>query len=419
MVGKTSLLLIVLLASTLCASTQASMPLYSANTTSSGRAKLYASITRSINNLSVPLTDTSEDKWMAAFYGMELISHTSPWEKSRLLYAFDSLNSRSEEFQRSFLELVYANYPHEFSKDVNRITRETSNEKIFAMAVEYLARDNSDSLNITRLVGLSKLRFPNSDHPIIRSLLFNLVSHSTTPTEVVQTVLNKNYLLGHTVLYSIQRKNRDFPGLVLIKDSLGHFVQDTTKSIFSVPQLARSLSNLPGYLTNGNTPQGLFRMHGFAVSHSTFIGPTPNIQLTMPVESPLTFFLQDPGITDSIWTEQWYSQLLPPAIRNYFPLYGSYFAGLAGRTEIISHGTTVDPQYYHAKTYFPFTPTEGCLCTKEFWSLVDGKRIDSDQEKLVSALRKAGGPEGYCMVIELDDQQKPVGIEELQRFLHQ
>ena len=92
---------------------------------------------------------------------------------------------------------------------------------------------------------------------------------------------------------------------------------------------------------------------------------------------------------------------------------------MAGRTEIIAHGTTVNPEYYTNQPYYPLTPTQGCLATKETWSTLDGKRIESDQQKLVNAVKVAGGADGYCIVIEIDDQQKPVGIEEILPYLNQ
>jgi hypothetical protein len=96
--------------------------------------------------------------------------------------------------------------------------------------------------------------------------------------------------------------------------------------------------------------------------------------------------------------------------KNYSPLYNSYYAGLAGRTEIIAHGTTINPEYYRGQPYYPHTPSQGCLCTKEIWN---GKRLESNQQKLIMALLKAGGAKGYCVVIELDDKQSAVKMEEI------
>ena len=89
---------------------------------------------------------------------------------------------------------------------------------------------------------------------------------------------------------------------------------------------------------------------------------------------------------------------------------------MAGRTEIIAHGTTVDPSFYSGKAYYPFTPTAGCLCTKELWD-ENGKRIFSGQQKLTNAVKQAGGADGYLIVIEIDDAQRAVTINEVLPYL--
>ena len=147
---------------------------------------------------------------------------------------------------------------------------------------------------------------------------------------------------------------------------------------------------------------------------SSFIGPTANIQLGMPVEISTKKFFDDTTIPDSTWTIDLYQKLIPYKIRDYQPLYYSYYSGLAGRSDIIAHGTTIDPKFYVGKPYYPLTPTEGCLCTKEIW---DGKRMESDQQKLVNALLRAGGADGYCVVIELDDKQSAVTLKDLLPFI--
>jgi hypothetical protein len=175
-----------------------------------------------------------------------------------------------------------------------------------------------------------------------------------------------------------------------------------------VPQLARSVNNLPGYLSNGNTPEGVFRMKGYDVSRASFIGPTVNVQLTMPFEKSPQHFYADSNITDTNWDINYYRTLLPKGWKDYYPMYQSYYAGKAGRSEIIIHGTTVNPMYYIKEPYYPLTPTQGCLTSKELWSEETGQRLQSDQQQLINAMIKAGGANGYCIVINIDDEKRPV-----------
>jgi hypothetical protein len=60
----------------------------------------------------------------------------------------------------------------------------------------------------------------------------------------------------------------------------------------------------------------------------------------------------------------------------------------------------------------------GCLCTKEIWSTVNGKRLESNQQKLINAVKQAGGAEGYLIVIELEDVNKPVTINDILPYLN-
>lgn len=395
------------------------------------RTKTYNNIVKNIitKKLSLPLTDSTEENWQDAFYAMEVLQYKQPWLLEKVKTAFNRVGKRSSGFQRALLELVYTNYQEQFLQEVSSLLEETVNAKIFAMSAEYLFSSTSREKFLKKIYlnVSSKNSFFKKDtsgFKIIEGFSSQILeAENTLRTKTLilkndfSQLWNNDLLKQGVLLISIQRKNRNYPGIAIIRDSTGKFVTDSSGNTFSVPQLARSITNLPGYLTNGNTPQGIFRMNGFAVSRSAAIGPTENIQLMMPYETTPQYFLKDSTITDTAWTKELYEKLLPVPLKNYHPLYGTYYASAIGRTEIIAHGTTVDPAYYKNEPYYPHTPTQGCLCTKEIWSSIDGKRTESNQQKLVDAVKKAGGANGYLIVIEIDDQQKPVSIEEIKPFL--
>jgi hypothetical protein len=316
--------------------------------------------------------------------------------------------------------LAYSNYPFGFSGPVNGLLRRTTDPKVFALCAEYLCQQNKDPAVVDSITAILTSKF--GDQGIIDPVLYMLQVHMSEnkngavfmSKQELGTLFSPQFLRGQTVMYSLQRKNRDFPGIVLVRNADGRFVRDTGGIIFNVPQLARSITNLPFYLRDGNTPQGIYLMHGFGVSMSNFIGPTANVQLSMPGESSPRDFAGDSSLADTTWDVDDYKQFLPNELRNYLPLFYSYYAGLAGRREIIAHGTAIDPKIYARQPYFPMTPSEGCLCTKEFWN---GKRTQSDQQILVNALLKAGGAKGYCVVIELDDRQSAVTLKDVLPFI--
>ena len=381
------------------------------------RNTLYRNIVQNTitKNLSLPLTVDTEENWMDAFGAIELLRYQSPWINGRVFIAVDSMEKRSPNFQRALLELVFSSYPNQFVKQVSSLLNNCYDAKVFAMAVAYRVQNNlTPFVNSQMENKISQLIKNKKDEAIIQQLLYGIHAPSSQQKNLpIADIISPEFLKNQTVLFSFQRKNRNYPGLALIRDTTGNFIKDENGNVFSVPQLARSISNLPGYLTNGNTPQGIFWMHGFNTSRTSFIGPTSNIQLSMPFETSLRHFFNDTNIDDTTWTEEWYKKLLPNKLANYLPLYESFYAGKAGRSEIIAHGTTVDPGYYLGEKYYPQTPTMGCLCTKEIWSDEDGKRLESDQQKLVNALQNAGGAKGYCVVIEIDNAQKPITLEEI------
>jgi hypothetical protein len=396
-------------------------PLYTSYTTDAARAKMNERLVNNTitKNLALPLTDSTEENWQDAFSAMEVMDFKSEYTETKTQSAFKDIETRSLSFQRALLELAFTNYPGKFFIQTRDLLNKTSDPKIFAMCAEYLIQENKDDSlkNILSKKLIERFSDTAYKNPLLFMLQTRLASNPInrySTHEVLKEIVSKNFLPNQIVMYSFQRKNRDYPGMVLIRNANGNFVTDSSGNIFHIPQLARSITNLPGYLTNGNTPQGIFKMYGFKVSMSNFIGPTANVQMGMPVELSIQKFFDDSTILDSTWTMDWYQKLIPKKLQDYLPLYNSYYAGLAGRSEIIAHGTTIEPKYYVGKPYYPLTPTQGCLCTKEIWN---GKRLESDQQKLVNGLLKAGGANGYCVVIEIDDKQAPVTIKDLLPYL--
>ncbi len=394
-----------------------SVPIFK-NAIKANKDKLYQNlINKSINkNLSLPLADSTEDRWINAFWSMEILQYKTTWTTSRISSAFEGIERRSPEFQRALLELVYGNYPRDYIKSVTSLMYKTTDEKIFALCAEYMLHSGLVIQKfLYQQINASK-QFKSDEK---KGNFIYLLTQRVKPTQridgkqILPTLVSSQYLPKNVIVYSFQRKDRDCPGIAIVRDTAGNFIKDKAGNIFSVPQLARSKSALPYYLTNGNTPQGIYRMDGFDVSRSSYIGPTENIQLMMPCETTLQHFFNDSTIVDSLWTLDWYKKILPINLSSNFQLLESYYASAIGRTEIIAHGTTVNPEYYIGKSYYPQTPTEGCLSTIESWSELNGKRMLSDQQKLVDAVKIAGGANGYYIVIEIDDKQEPVTLEDV------
>jgi hypothetical protein len=139
----------------------------------------------------------------------------------------------------------------------------------------------------------------------------------------------------------------------------------------------------------------------------------------MPNECEIKDFF-DHIINDSVWNGDSEYAFLPQKFQRNLKfgfLYESIFAGKLGRYEIISHGSTVNTAYYNTKSYTGFTPTMGCLQAKEIWDYTTGKRIYSDQQKLIDAYKSIGGNKGYLIVMDIIDANRPVTINDFKQLL--
>ena len=360
-------------------------------------------------DLTPPLVDSTEDDWSDPFYGMELLHYKTPFVLERITQAWDHIDERSPDFTEAYLKLLYTNYPKHFRPQVAALLERTPNDRIFILCAEYLLLDHGD--NQARQILIRRrlaARLDTSADPSL-DLFRRRLNPEGVPslTPPLEDLLGPSFQPGKTIVYSLQRSNRDYPGLVVVRRGDGSFIKNPDSTYFSVPQLARSITNLPYYTRDGNTPQGIYRMDGLGYSRNQFLGPTLNIQLRMPYEVTPARFFHNPGITDTTWYLDAYKALTAPTWREDFAMQGAFYAGKVGRREVIAHGTTIDPDYFKGSVWYPQTPSLGCLCAGERWN-DDGKRVYSDQQKIVDAVEAAGGAEGYLVVVDLDDWPGPV-----------
>jgi len=362
------------------------------------------------------LSDSTEAAWIGAFWGMVLSRHTSQVTDAAIALGLNSAFRRSPEFRRALLEVVYALYPMRFSGEIQGILLKTTEEKIFAMSALYMMRTRG----FVRSGELSRTlheHFPQWEkHPVLSMLDAELSAPSSqrfVNRPSLYDLLTYHMERGTPVLFSFHRHDRRYPGLTIVRDGRGYFVREQSGIIFHIPHLALAASNLPGYLTNGNTPQGMLSFQGLEHVTNQFIGPSVTIQLVLPFEVPPGTYFKDPRLENSTWTVELYDRLLPKSWREYVPVHEAFYAGKAGRNEIIAHGTTIDPEFYRGEPCSPNTPSLGCMTALETWSPT-GEKVTSDQDRLVKVLRDLDCTRGYMYVIEIDDKAEPVEWGELE-----
>ena len=368
------------------------------------------------NTLTLSFDSANDSKWQSTFYNIGLIQYKPTAVSIKITEAANVLINKNFEFQKSFINLINSNYPSLYNKQITDVFFSTTDAKLLAMAANYLLPNSNTNTLQQMKIKVAKALQNDPDNAILTELTYQLINFKKqSPIPNLSTFFSKKYLPGSLLVLSLQRKNRNYPGLVLVRDTAGLFVTLPNGSPFAVGQLARSNSNMPGYISLGNTPQGIFKITGFDTSTNYFIGPTPNLQLAMPHE--YSAHISNHTLVDSTWTMDQYKNMLPDNFKNFHPLWGTFYAGKAGRTEIIAHGTTINPSYFKNTSYYPYTPSAGCLCTKEIWSTNTGILEVSDQLLLAQAVQKAGGPYGLLIVIEIDDKQLPVSIADIKKYI--
>lgn len=372
-----------------------------------------------LSNLAKPLSAESEEDWATAFDIINVLQYRSVATDAKIDSAARHFSGWGTNYLVSLLDLLNNNYPA-YSRQVFALLRSTRSPRVFRSAYGYIQQHGDAAQKAALMQHLKNmLRFDPTDK-VYNSLRYYWIMDGYKPYDYsphLSLFFNKNYLPGQVLVLSLQRPDRNYPGLAIVRDTSGNIVMANDSTVFSVGQLARSISNMPGVVSNGNTPVGVLRMDGFDVSRSYYIGPTTNVQLTLPHELKASQFFGDTTLNDTLWQHAKYLALFPAGLPYTRKIDEAWYAGKAGRSEIIAHGTTIDPEFYKGRPYYPFTPTAGCLATEEWWSPETGTLIESGQLQLNSAIQKAGGPHGYYFVLELADEKKPVTLADIQPYI--
>ena len=390
-------------------------------------------------HLTVPLDSNTEDGYLSACWAISQFLFDSPEVEQGFATLFDGYASLSYDTRKALLEAVYAVEPVRYISSVKKVLEKETETELFVLCAAYLYRadtttDNGNTLKI-RMVE----KFPGYDTVAVLQELENFLTfhaayvHRKMPD--IKELFRYQRVTGQKTIYSFQRWDRDYAGLAIVQNADGSWVRDGEGRLEVFEQLARSGPDLPYFITNGNTPQGVYSIQGTDISRTNFIGPTPNLQLLLPHEKSWDRYFHltrdpmrrnvaraggmysDPASGSVIDSLSQYRELLPPGWRDYAPMMEAWSAGKVGRTAIIAHGTTIDPEYFKSKSFYPLTPTMGCLCAKEIWNPTSGHPLVSEQNNLVNAFLSTPGRTGYLIVINVDDKRAPVSRAEVEGFV--
>ncbi len=382
---KQFIILPVLLLAFVVTSAQLSFPFTTKQCRDSVAQELSEQIEKTV---SLPLNDSTYQKWMSAYWAMELMLYKPERYEQIIPLQIAQLPRTGPGFQRAFLEMLYTLYLPGYTDELKNIFPQLKSDKVKAMVLEYMAASGK------KLSVVPQDKFINSFYHQLYQ--YNQSKQQST-LPLKEDFLHPSFLPEQTVLCSFQSKNRNKPGYLMIRLADGTWMKNERGEELKFTQLARSISNLPFYLTNGNTPQGLYKVTGIDTSTNNWIGPTTNLQLIMPFENKASEFFG----TDTAF-EKHYNHLLGIHLQQIIGLRESYWAGKTGRTEIIAHGTTINPEFYKEESYYPNTPSLGCLCSPELWN-EKGERIYSAQEQWIQYILFKKTDPAYLIVAEVAD----------------
>lgn len=403
--------------------------LFSKNALYTERVKIDANIKRHIKNLGsgLPVNDDTEYQYEAACNVVSQYLLEGAEVDAGFARLFDAYPLLSYDTKRAFLEAVFAVGKSGYTKQLQQILLKENQDKLFAMAAVYLLRSDSTGTNAQQIKELIITKFEGLPKPslILKELLNNIAAQSesiSSRTPDMADLFAFQQIHKQKVVYSFQRRNRDYTGLAMLQLENGQFARHADGRLMVFEQLARSASSLPYFITNGNTPQGCYRITGTAQSKIGVIGPTPNLQLLMPFEQSWKDYLGDSAVliadtTELFWEEAYWNNF-PISWQSYQPMKEVLTAGKIGRTEIIAHGTTIDPEYYAGKPFYPLTPTMGCLCAREQWNVTTGRIAFSEQYNLANAWHLSPSQKGLLYVINIDDQQNKVSRAEVEAMIN-
>lgn len=376
-------------------------------------------------HFSVPLDSNSEDGYLSGCWAVEQFLFDGPDVRQGFDHLFAGYAGLGYDTRRALLEAVYAVEPDRYQREETALLDGERDAHLWALCAVYLYRaDASVGVANDLKIKLAE-RFPGYDTVAVLRELMGWLGYRSPRLPDVDELFG--WKRGIKMIYSFQRRDRDYPGLAIVQDADGRFVRDEGGRLQVFEQLARSGPGLPFFLTNGNTPQGVYSIQGTDVSRTNFIGPTPNLQLLLPGEGS-----EEPGFSGGgRWGKYFhdtavvagddslnrYLGLLPPGWRVYAPMMEAWKAGVAGRTAIIAHGTTIDPEYYRGRPFFPLTPTMGCLCAKELWNVTSGNLLVSEQNNLVNAFLSTPGRKGFLVVVDVDDKRAAVSRAEVEGWV--
>lgn len=333
-----------------------------------------------------PFSSATYASWKSACWAMELMLYKPANYENSIPDLLKGFADYDANMQWILLQNIFTLFPKKFANEIEASWVFAKTNKIKAAIAAYLQTADK-SINL------------HKQDPFFESDYYQAFTNYYHPKNSIKfsehDFLHKSFLPNENILISFQHRNRDKPGYLMIRKADGNWLCDSSGKPYRFTQLARSITNMPFFLTNGNTPQGLYKIIGFDNSTNAWIGPTTNLQIVLPFEKEVNI----PFFTDTTNAKEAYAKLLTP-FATAPALWESFDAGRLGRSEIIAHGTTIPEKFYVDQFYYPCTPSLGCLCSPEIWDK-SGKLVSSVQQQWILLVQQLPATPTWLLVVDL------------------
>ncbi|NJR71761.1 MAG: hypothetical protein HC782_00890 [Gammaproteobacteria bacterium] len=285
--------------------------------------------------------------------------------------ALPTLTEKDASYQRGILSAAYTHYAAETAPEIQTLLARIATPREFAIAAYTLQRaDDSPAMREFILATMRNVFTNWQIEP--RLIRLNQVLNADLRQVLANRpplidLLRHSYGAGKPVVFSFQRQDRQRFWSGSRAWRRWQFVRNADGTIFNVAHLAMPLP-IARHHHQWQHAGRAFTIIGAGTATNKWIGPTPYLESQIPVEATLAAFAHSEDKNQNPWTDAAYEAFLPQSWRGYWPFKEALLAGQAGRNEMLLHGTTINSDYYRGASFYPGTPSAGCLVAMEYWS---------------------------------------------------
>lgn len=211
-------------------------------------------------------------------------------------------------------------------------------------------------------------------------------------------------------LFMLCRQNRNYPCMMIMKDSRNQLVRNEDGSVWTHKALGQARRNRAYNVKNGYTPAGVYTMDSVMpqANKQRLYGKNRRVILNF-ISRGSSELKTKALLPESSHSQSWWKQAV--------------VARDVGRNLLRIHGTglrSIDS----SASYYPFVRTSGCIAQRE--NTYGGKTYN-DQRILLDKMMEASSftpaykneahIKGLLYVIEIDGQRKPVEKSHIEEFL--